>query len=89
LEVSKISKSRFSLQRKGTHIFVAVQVNPIAGLLPDHSPLPATGKMNGILFRELLCEIVERSLQKTAHGDSFQGSSAADTSISSPIFADI
>jgi hypothetical protein len=66
-----------------------LKVNPIAGLLPDHSPLPATAKMNGLSFRELLSEIIERSLQRRAHPNTSQGSRANETGISSPVFAHI
>jgi hypothetical protein len=48
------------------HMFIVVQVNPIAGLLPDHSPLPATAQSNGLSFMELLSEIIMRALRRTA-----------------------
>jgi D-alanine-D-alanine ligase-like ATP-grasp enzyme len=44
-----------------THIFVT-QVNPISGLLPDHSPLPACAESNGISYAELLEAIIESAL---------------------------
>lgn len=44
-----------------------LQVNPIAGLLPGHSPLPASAKMNGLSFKELLSEIVGSTLQRAHH----------------------
>jgi D-alanine-D-alanine ligase len=46
-----------------THIFVA-QVNPISGLLPDHSPLPACAESNGISYAELLGAIIESALRR-------------------------
>lgn len=46
-----------------THIFVA-QVNPISGLLPDHSPLPACAESNGISYAELLETIIGSALRR-------------------------
>ncbi|KAI9036460.1 D-alanine--D-alanine ligase family protein [Aspergillus affinis] len=39
-----------------------LEVNPIAGLLPGLSPLPASAEANGISFEELLVEIIESAL---------------------------
>jgi hypothetical protein len=70
-------------------MLIVVQVNPIAGLLPDHSPLPATAKMNGLSFKDLLSEIIESTLRRTVPLKSSQDSRTNKTGISSPIFAHI
>ncbi|KAK5993540.1 D-alanine--D-alanine ligase-like protein [Cladobotryum mycophilum] len=41
-----------------------LEVNPIGGLLPGHSPLPACAEQNGISFDRLLAAIVESALQR-------------------------
>ncbi|KAJ6111277.1 hypothetical protein N7486_003512 [Penicillium sp. IBT 16267x] len=70
LEVSAIIALIIS-KCKMTHGFF--QVNPIAGLLPGHSPLPATAKINGLSFKELLSEIIESALQRAHHPNSRAG----------------
>lgn len=40
-----------------------LEVNPISGLLPDHSPFPASAARNGI--SELLTAIIDSSLRRT------------------------
>ncbi|KAJ5962659.1 hypothetical protein N7501_007600 [Penicillium viridicatum] len=44
-----------------------LEVNPIAGLLPGHSPFPATAKMNGLSFEELLSEIIESACERSQY----------------------
>ncbi|KAJ5243927.1 hypothetical protein N7489_004023 [Penicillium chrysogenum] len=44
-----------------------LEVNPIAGLLPGHSPLPATAKMNGLSFEELLSEIIGSACERSQY----------------------
>ncbi|KAH8425156.1 D-alanine--D-alanine ligase family protein [Aspergillus melleus] len=48
---------------------LVLEVNPIAGLLPGHSPLPASAQTNGTSFDELLAGIIESALLRihTAH----------------------
>ncbi|KAJ5577621.1 uncharacterized protein N7459_006585 [Penicillium hispanicum] len=58
---------RFDSNKPGS-IPNVLEVNPIAGLLPDHSPLPTTAKTNGLSFKELLSEIIERALQRAVRG---------------------
>ncbi|KAJ5255095.1 hypothetical protein N7497_007427 [Penicillium chrysogenum] len=41
-----------------------LEVNPISGLLPDHSPLPACAESNGISYAELLGAIIESALRR-------------------------
>ncbi|TWU71208.1 hypothetical protein ED733_002793 [Metarhizium rileyi] len=41
-----------------------LEVNPIAGLLPGHSPLPASAEENGLSFEALLAAIVESALTR-------------------------
>ncbi|KAL4793553.1 glutathione synthetase ATP-binding domain-like protein [Aspergillus venezuelensis] len=41
-----------------------MEVNPIAGLLPDHSPLAAGAQVSGISFDELLAEIVDSAMRR-------------------------
>ncbi|KAL4894292.1 hypothetical protein BDV59DRAFT_207305 [Aspergillus ambiguus] len=42
-----------------------LEINPIAGLLPGHSPLPESAQRSGISFEELLNSIIESVLQRT------------------------
>lgn len=68
LEVSFITRTRLQ-----TKIFImksCLWVNPIAGLLPGHSPLPATAKRNGFSFEELLTGIIESALRRKYQIDS-------------------
>ena len=44
--------------------YSVVQVNPIAGLLPRHSPLPACAEENGISYETLLTSIIEIALRR-------------------------
>ncbi|KAJ5797822.1 uncharacterized protein N7503_007118 [Penicillium pulvis] len=57
---------RFSSDEQGS-IPNVLEVNPIAGLLPGHSPLPASAKINGLSFEDLLSEIVGSTLQRAHH----------------------
>ncbi|KAJ5602278.1 hypothetical protein N7510_011812 [Penicillium lagena] len=57
---------RLSSDRQGS-IPNVLEVNPIAGLLPDHSPLPATAKISGLSFERLLSEIVGSTLHRANH----------------------
>ncbi|KAM3458625.1 hypothetical protein MY3296_000383 [Beauveria thailandica] len=45
-----------------------LEVNPIAGLLPGHSPLPASAEVNGLAFESLLTAILQSVLSRTAPG---------------------
>ncbi|KAJ3496981.1 hypothetical protein NLG97_g2250 [Lecanicillium saksenae] len=47
-----------------------LEVNPIAGLLPGHSPLPASAEVNGLAFESLLAEVLQSVLSRTATGTS-------------------
>ncbi|KAL4973561.1 hypothetical protein BDW66DRAFT_168463 [Aspergillus desertorum] len=42
-----------------------LEVNPISGLLPGHSPLPASAERNGISFKQLIAAIVGSAIQRT------------------------
>ncbi|KAJ5095836.1 hypothetical protein NUU61_005192 [Penicillium alfredii] len=42
-----------------------LEVNPISGLLPGHSPLPGSSESNGISFEMLLNAIIESALRRT------------------------
>ncbi|KAJ6070890.1 hypothetical protein N7467_012209 [Penicillium canescens] len=57
---------RFDSDKPGA-IPNVLEVNPIAGLLPGHSPLPATAKINGLSFKQLLSEIIGSALQRTPY----------------------
>ena len=70
-------------------MLIIVHVNPIASLLPDHSLLPAAAKMNRLLFKDLLSEIIESTLGRRVPGKYPRGSRTNQTGISSPIFAHI
>ncbi|PKY01778.1 glutathione synthetase ATP-binding domain-like protein [Aspergillus campestris IBT 28561] len=39
-----------------------MEVNPISGMLPGHSPLPASAQINGISFEQLMAGIIESTL---------------------------
>ncbi|KAK2600083.1 hypothetical protein QQS21_005169 [Conoideocrella luteorostrata] len=41
-----------------------LEVNPIAGLLPGHSPLPASAEENGLSFEALLTAILDSALRR-------------------------
>ncbi|EFY91071.1 hypothetical protein J3459_011909 [Metarhizium acridum] len=41
-----------------------LEVNPIAGLLPGHSPLPASAEENGLSFEALLTAIIKSALRR-------------------------
>ncbi|KAL2848919.1 hypothetical protein BJY01DRAFT_150895 [Aspergillus pseudoustus] len=41
-----------------------LEVNPISGLLPVHSPLPGSAESNGISYDQLLTGIIESTLQR-------------------------
>ncbi|CAI7641696.1 unnamed protein product [Penicillium viridicatum] len=41
-----------------------MEVNPISGLLPVHSPLPGSAESNGISYAELLEAIIESALRR-------------------------
>ena len=43
---------------------IKLQVNPISGLLPGHSPLAAGAHVSGIPFDELLAEIVDSAMRR-------------------------
>ncbi|KAL4916117.1 hypothetical protein BDW62DRAFT_109243 [Aspergillus aurantiobrunneus] len=49
-----------------------LEVNPISGLLPAHSPLPASAESNGISFEQLLARIVESALQRAQEDGEIQ-----------------
>ncbi|RJE18808.1 D-ala D-ala ligase [Aspergillus sclerotialis] len=42
-----------------------LEVNPVSGLLPGHSPLPGSAESNGISFEQLLAGIIESALQRS------------------------
>ncbi|KAL3482799.1 hypothetical protein BJX62DRAFT_231435 [Aspergillus germanicus] len=41
-----------------------LEINPVAGLLPNHSPLPCSAAANGISFDQLLAEIIASAMQR-------------------------
>ncbi|KHN96410.1 D-alanine--D-alanine ligase [Metarhizium album ARSEF 1941] len=45
-----------------------LEVNPIAGLLPGHSPLPASASENGLSFEALLTAIIASALSRDLPG---------------------
>lgn len=45
-------------------------MNPIAGLLPGHSPLPASAAVNGLGFESLLRAIIESAVSRKLPGTS-------------------
>ncbi|KAJ5561484.1 hypothetical protein N7461_000245 [Penicillium sp. DV-2018c] len=55
---------RFDSEKPGSTPNV-LEVNPIAGLLPEHSPLPASAKLNGLSFDDLLTEIIKSALRRS------------------------
>lgn len=48
-------------------------MNPIAGLLPGHSPLPASAEENGLSFEALLTAILESALSRSVTDSSAWG----------------
>ncbi|KID75999.1 D-alanine--D-alanine ligase [Metarhizium brunneum] len=50
-----------------------LEVNPIAGLLPGHSPLPASAEENGLSFEALLTAILESALSRSVPDSSAWG----------------
>ncbi|KAL4950717.1 glutathione synthetase ATP-binding domain-like protein [Aspergillus filifer] len=54
---------RFDSCKADAKLFV-MEVNPIAGLLPGHSPLAAGAQISGISFNELLAEIVDSAMHR-------------------------
>lgn len=52
-------------------------MNPISGLLPGHSPLPASAERNGISFEELLAGIIEGAAQR-GYQRNYSGHGARD-----------
>ncbi len=49
-----------------------LEINPLAGLHPEHSDLPIICTQNGISYRELIAAIVDSALKRSAgvHGES-------------------
>ncbi len=41
-----------------------IEVNPLAGLHPEHSDLPILSKLNGISYQELIKEIMDSAIKK-------------------------
>lgn len=58
MEVSDSGVSFYELK------LIKLQVNPISGLLPGHSPLAAGAHVSGIPFDELLAEIVDSAMRR-------------------------
>ncbi|KAL4965848.1 D-alanine--D-alanine ligase family protein [Aspergillus stella-maris] len=54
---------RFDSCKADAKLFV-MEVNPISGLLPGHSPLAAGAQVSGISFDELLAEIVDSAVRR-------------------------
>lgn len=47
-------------------------MNPISGLPPGHSPLPASAESNGISFEYLLAGIMESAFQRAKEDGEIQ-----------------
>lgn len=52
-----------------------MEVNPISGLLPVHSPLPGSAESNGVSYAELLEAIIKSALQRYPPATLVNGSS--------------
>jgi D-alanine-D-alanine ligase-like ATP-grasp enzyme len=61
LEVSVVVSTNF----RGKRLMV-VQVNPISGLLPGHSPLATSAEGNGLPYEKLLAAIIQSALNRRA-----------------------
>jgi D-alanine-D-alanine ligase len=50
-----------------------MEVNPLAGLHPEHSDLPILCKLAGITFRDLIGLILDSALARVSAGPYFPG----------------